>query len=207
MPIVDLFLWALLILGLSLPPLFRLISEEVGAAKTKPRAGAIFALCSMVALWGVRDLAHRRVLSMLDAHTYGQANPTQLGAFPSPINPFAWHGVVETETAFHILSVGAFDPDVDAEHTTVFHKPDPSPAIAAASKTRTAQIFLDFARFPWPNVEETDNGFDVTIEDLRAATSPGQRRPFVVDVELDKNLHVLSESFSFIGKSRPDHSP
>lgn len=203
MPIIDLLLWALLILGLLLPPLFRLISEEVGAPKTKPRAGAIFALCSMLALWGVRDVAHRRVLGMLDAHTYGQENPVRLGAFPSPFNPFAWSGVVETETAFHLLAVSAFDPVVDAEHTTVFHKPDPSPVIDAAAKTRTAQIFLDFARFPWTNVEETDNGSDVTIEDLRAATSPGQRRPFVVDVELDKNLRVLSESFSFIGKSRP----
>jgi len=201
MPIVDLLLWALLILGLSLPPLFRLISEEVGAAKTKPRAGAVFALCSMLALWGVRDVAHRRVLGMLDSHTYGQENPVRLGAFPSPINPFGWTGVVETETAFHILAVSAFDPHVDAEHTTVFHKPDLSPLIEAAAKTRTAQIFLDFARFPWTNVEETDNGYDVTIEDLRAATSPGQRRPFVVDVELDKNLRVLSESFSFIGKA------
>ncbi len=203
MPIVDLLLWALLILGLSLPPLFRLISEEVGAPKTKPRAGAIFALCSMLALWGVRDVAHRRVLGMLDAHTYGQENPVRLGAFPSPLNPLAWNGVVETETAFHILAVSALDPDVDAEHTTVFHKPDPSPVIDAAAKTRTAQIFLDFARFAWPNVEETDNGYDVIIEDFRAATSPGQRRPFVVEIELDKNLRVLSESFSFIGKSNP----
>src|SRR5690348_1662535 len=56
MPIIDLILWAILILGLTLPPLFRLISEEVGAAKTKPRGGAIFALCGMLALWGVRDL-------------------------------------------------------------------------------------------------------------------------------------------------------
>ncbi len=203
MPIVDLLLWALLILGLSLPPLFRLISEEVGAAKTKSRAGAIFALCSMLALWGVRDVAHRRVLSMLDAHTYGQENPIQLGAFPSPINPFGWTGVVETGTAFHVLTISAFDPDVDAEHTTVYHKPESSPVLDAAAKTRTAQIFLDFARFPWPTVERTDDGFDVTIEDLRGATSPAQRRPFVAEIKLDKNLHVLSESFSFLGKSNP----
>ncbi len=203
MPIVDLLLWALLILGLSLPPLFRLISEEVGAPKTKPRGGAIFALCSMLALWGVRDLAHRRVLGFLDAHTYGQENPLRLGAFPSPINPFAWRGVVETDSALHILDANALDSDVDAEHTTVYHKPESSPVLDAAAKTRTAQIFLDFARFPWPDVEETDNGFDVTIEDLRGATSPGQRRAFVAEIELDKNLHVLSESFSFLGKSNP----
>ncbi|HEV2349397.1 MAG TPA: metal-dependent hydrolase [Terriglobia bacterium] len=203
MPIIDILLWALLILGLALPPLFRLISEEVGAEKTKPRGGAIFALCAMLALWGVRDLAHRRVIGFLDSHIYGQENPVQLGAFPSSVNPFSWNGVVETDSAFYILPANALDSDVDPEHATVLHKPDPSPALTAASKTRTAQIFLDFARFPWPNVEETDNGFFVSIVDLRYAPPAGQPRAFVVEVELDKNLRVLSESFSFLGKARP----
>jgi inner membrane protein len=203
MPIVDVLLWALLILGLSLPPLFRLISEEVGARKTRSRWGPIFALGSMLALWGVRDLAHRRVLGFLDAHSYGQENPLRMGAFPSPINPFAWTGVVETESAFHVLDASALDSDVDAEHTTVYHKPESSPVLDAAGKTRTAQVFTDFARFPWSNVEETDNGFHVTMQDLRYAPAPGKPRAFLVEIELDKNLRVLSESFNFFAKGRP----
>lgn len=202
MPIMDLLLWAFLILGLALPPLFRLISEEVGAAKTKPRGGAVFALCAMLALWGVRDLAHRRVLGFLDSHVYGRENPMQLGAFPSAANPFSWNCTVETGSAFYLLPANALDSDVDPEHATVLHKPDASPALAAATKTRTAQIFLDFARFPWPNIEDTDSGFFVSISDLRYAPPPGQRRAFVVDVELDKNLRVLSESFNFFAKPR-----
>jgi inner membrane protein len=202
MSIIDLPLWALLILGLSLPPLFRLISEEVGAEKTKPRGGAIFALCAMVALWGVRDLAHRRVLGFLDSHVYGQENPVALGAFPSAVNPFAWSCTVETDNAFYLFPANALDSDVDVEHATVLHKPDSSNALAAASKTRTARVFLDFARFPWPNVEETDNGWDVSIADLRYAPPPGQRRAFVTDIQLDKNLHVISQSFSFFAKAR-----
>lgn len=202
MPIIDLLLWALLILGLALPPLFRLISEEVGAARTKPRAGALFALGSMVVLWGVRDMAHRRVLTMLDSHTYGQENPVQFGAFPSPVNPFAWNGVVETGSAFHILSANALEADVDVEHATVFHKPDDSPALEAARKTHAAEIFLDFARYPWSNVEETDNGFLVSIQDLRATSPRADRRVFVVEVQLDKNFHVLSEAFHFLGRGQ-----
>jgi inner membrane protein len=202
MSIIDLLLWAILILGLALPPLFRLISEEVGAAKTKPRGGAIFALCAMVALWGVRDLAHRRVLGFLNSHIYGQENPSQVGAFPSEIDPFSWRGVVETGSAYYLLPANALDSDVDSEHATVRHKPDPSPELTAAMKTRTAQIFLDFARFPWPNVEDSDNGFYVSITDLRYSPTANQRRAFVVEVELDKDLRVLSESFSFIAKPR-----
>jgi hypothetical protein len=202
MSIIDLLLWAILLVGLTLPPLFRLISEEVGATKTKPRAGAIFALCAMVALWGVRDMAHRRVLGFLDSHIYGQENPSQVGAFPSAINPFGWSGVVETGSAYYLLPANALESDVDPEHATVRHKPDPSPELTAAMKTRAAQIFLDFARFPWPNVEDSDTGFYVSITDLRYSPAPNQRRAFVVEVELDKNLRVLSESFSFFVKPR-----
>ena len=202
MPIIDIILWASLILGLSLPPLFRLISEEVGARKTKSRWGAIFALGSMFALWGVRDMAHRRVLGFLDAHTYAQENPLRVGAFPSPINPFAWTGVVETDSAFHVLAASALDSDVDAEHTTVYHKPESSPVLVAAMKTRTAQIFTDFARFPWSNVEETENGFHVTMQDLRFVSAPGLPGSFLVEIELDKSLRVLSESFTIIPKGR-----
>jgi hypothetical protein len=179
-----------------------MVSEEVGAAKTKPRGGAIFALCAMLALWGARDLAHRRVIGFLDSHVYGQENPVKLGAFPTAVNPFSWNGVVETDSAFYLLPVGAFDSDVDTEHATVLHKPDVSPALSAATQSRTAQIFLDFARFPWPNVEETDTGFFVSIQDLRYASPSNQRAAFVVEVELDKNSRVHSESFSFLPRSR-----
>ena len=89
MPIIDPLLLALLVLGLASPALFRLISEEVGARKTSYRGGAIFALVSMLVLWGVRDLAHRRVLGFLDSHTYAQEYPLRIGAFPAPINPFS----------------------------------------------------------------------------------------------------------------------
>jgi inner membrane protein len=200
MPIIDPLLLALLVLGLASPALFRLISEEVGARKTNYRGGAIFALVSMLVLWGVRDLAHRRVLGFLDSHTYAQEDPVRIGAFPAPINPFSWTGEVETDSAFHLVEANALEADVDAEHTSVFHKPESTPALAAAMKTRMAQIFLDFARFPWPNVEENDNGWRVTITDLRYASLSSQRRAFVVEVQLDKTLAVLSESFSIIPK-------
>ncbi len=203
MPIVDILLWVLLFLGLSLPRLFRLISEEMGAQRTRARWGAVFALSSMLVLWGVRDLAHRHVLGLLDSYTYGQENSIQMGAFPSPINPFAWTGVVETDSAFHVLATNSFDSDIDVEHAIVYYKPETSPPLEAARKTHSALIFLDFARFPWPKVQETDNGFYVTIEDLRYISLTTHRRRFVVEVELDKNLRVLSESFSFVAKGRP----
>lgn len=195
--IFDPLLWGLLIVGLGLPMILRLVSEEVGIRRARPRWGAVFSLCALLSLWGVRDFAHRRVLTQLDAHTYSDENPLRLGAFPSPVNPFAWTGVVETDSGFHVLPADALAEGVEPESSQLFHKAEPSPALQAALETRTGSIFMNFARFPWAQVEETEQGFDVSVRDLRFTGSRLRGRGFVVDVQLDKTLHPLFESFSF----------
>jgi inner membrane protein len=199
--ILDPLLLGLLGAGLGFPAILRLASEEVGARSTGLRRGAIFSLCAMVALWGLRDFTHRRVLSLMSDHTYSEENPQRVGVFPSPANPFEWTGIAETASAFHLLRTSALDTDVDPEAARTYHKPDSSPALEAALKTRTGRIFLDFARFPWEQAIETENGFHVSIHDLRFFDRLDGRVGFVADVELDKNLRVLSESFSFSAPS------
>jgi len=204
--ILDPVLLFLLVVGLGLPALLRLISEEVGARKPAYRAGAIFGLSAMALLWGLRDFAHRRVLAMLDSHNYQQEIPRRIGAFPSPANPFAWTGVVETDSVFHVLPANALDQDVDVQQTQVFRKPELSAPLEAALRTRTATIFLDFARFPWSQTTETTSGYAVSLRDLRFISTMSGRRGFVVDVELDKDLKVRSESFRFTAAPRRDDS-
>ena len=196
MPIVDPLLLLLLALGLGLPALLRLVSEEVGARKAPPAWGAVLALCAMALLWGLRDVAHRRVLGFLQAHTYSEQDPVRTGAFPSPVNPFAWTGVVETDPAYAVLPASALANDVDPSSALQFHKPEGSPALDMALKTRTGRIFMDFARFPWARVEENEGGFEVEIRDLRFSSSYGGGG-FLLEVEMDKALRVGSESFSF----------
>jgi hypothetical protein len=154
-------------------------------------------------LWGLRDFAHRRALSILDSRTYADENPQRLGAFPSPGNPFVWTGVVETEAFLHVLRVNALDPNGPPEEVGTFNKPEASPALEAARKTRTGRIFMDFARFPWGHVEESEDGFFVSLRDLRYYSGPAQSRNFVADIELDKNLRSRSESFHFTTPLRP----
>jgi inner membrane protein len=196
MYIFDPLLLLLLCLGLGLPTLLRLVSEEVGASRARPAWGAVFSLCALLFLWGLRDVAHRRVLGLLEAHTYFGQDPLRLGAFPSPFNPFAWTGVIETETAYDVLPASALEGDVDPRSARQFHKPEASPALDAALRTRTGRIFMDFARFPWAQAEENDEGFDVQIHDLRFSTSDGGRG-FLAKIKMDKALRVRSESFSF----------
>jgi inner membrane protein len=200
--ILDPVLLLLLMVGLAFPALLRLVSEEVGARQPAYRAGAIFALCAMAALWALRDFSHRRVLTLLDSHLYGQENPRRLGAYPAPANPLAWVGVIETDSAFHVVPVSALDDRIDADEARVFRKPDPTPALEAAMRTRTGAIFLDFAEFPWGHARESEQGFDVSLRDLRFFSPMSERRGFVMDVKLDRDLRVRSERFSFSSPPR-----
>src|ERR1019366_5254472 len=83
------------------------------------------------------------------------------------------------------------------EEIEAFEKPQPSPALAAAMKTRSAVIFLDFARFPMAEVNESDEGYTVSINDLRFFNPGNQSRGFTLEVALDKNLRTHSENFYF----------
>jgi inner membrane protein len=200
--IVDPFLLCLLTAGFVFPMILRLVSEEVGAKKPSFRRGAIFGLCSLALLCVIRDFAHRRVLAQLDSHSYSRELPLRLGAFPSPANPLLWTGVVETDSAFHVLAADVLTTDVDAESARVFHKAERSPALDRAMQTRTAVIFADFARFLWTRVDEREAGFSVTLRDLRFLTPNSPRRGFVAEIDLDKDLRVRSESFSFSAENR-----
>ena len=197
--IVDPLLLGMLALGLAVPALLGLISEEVGARKPATRRGAILALIGLVLLLGLRDFAHRRVLQRLDSRTYYEENPQRVAAFPTVVNPFSWVGVVETASAFHVLAVSAFDSEVNADRLRVFHKPEPSRALDAALATRTARVFAGFARFLWVRVEENEDGYQATLRDLRYASPDGLRPAFAVDIKLDKNLAVRSESLGLSG--------
>jgi hypothetical protein len=112
-------------------------------------------------------------------------------------NPFTWIGVVETESSFHIFSVNALDANGAPEDLATFEKPQPSPALAAAMNTQGGKVMLDFARFPWAQVDGSEDGYQVSLCDLRFFNPSAHSRGFTLDVELDKNLQTRSENFFF----------
>lgn len=201
--IFDPLLWAIFIAGLGLPWLLRLVSEEVGARKPRVAPGAVFCLAGMVVLWGIRDFAHRRALSLLDSQTYSSEAPQRFSALPVATNPFSWIGIVETESAFHAVEVNVLDTDVQREEAGTFEKPQPSPALSAALDTHAGKVFRDFARYPWAQVEENQEGYLVSVQDLRFFHPSAPSRGFTLEVSLDKNYKPLAETFYFSAPGRP----
>jgi inner membrane protein len=203
-PIIDPVQLAILIAGLSIPWLLGLVSEEVGARRPRGRAGALFCLCGMACLWAVRDVSHRRALSILDSHTYSGENPGRFAALPQTMNPFAWIGVVDTETSIQVVHVNSLNAGSAPETLGDFEKPQMSPPLRAAMETEGGKVFLDFARFPWAQVDENDQGYNVSLTDLRFNHGSTQSLGFTLEIELDKDLRSQSETFYFTSPREPD---
>ncbi|HEY5029167.1 MAG TPA: metal-dependent hydrolase [Candidatus Angelobacter sp.] len=196
--IVDPIMLLALFLGLALPALMTLITEEIGSRKPqfRGRGAAIFALLCLAAVILVRDFEHRRAVNALNARTYRGEEPLRASAFPQPINPFSWNGVVETQDFFQMAPVDSGSGEVDPLNTGVVRfKPEETPVTLAAKKSRLGRVYLDWARYPLVTVEKLEGGrYQAQFEDLRfeSAESVAQhRRPTLAGyVVLDPQLRV-----------------
>lgn len=200
MPIADPWVLLFLVFGLGLPAILWLVAEEVGvqrASRPAGTTGALLGLAAVVAIGGIRGLAHRRADQMLGARLYNGESPARLGAFPVMLDPFAWNGVAETRTSYFLLRLNTLAPDMRAGDAEVLSKPQPSPALAAARATRTAEIFVNFARFPWAAVDQTEEGYEVRLLDLRFASRGLAPAAFVTQIDLNRELRVRRQTFAF----------
>lgn len=195
-PIVDVWLLVMLAASLTLPWMFGLINAEIGARKGSGRGAAIFVIAFLLLWFGFRGTMHSRAIALLESHTYTGRQPARIGAFASFTNPFRWQGVVETSETWEMIDVPVLD-EFDPTRMRTYYKPEASPALDAARRSGTAQVFLDFARFPYTYVEQTENGHFVVMRDLRFEFGVNGRRGFVTTIRLDGNLRPLEEKFQF----------
>ncbi len=94
--LVDLWIWAVLLIALLAPALARLVSSEIGARPGSGRGWAIVALSFLLLYSCGRFLLHERALATLDSRLYEGAVPVRVAAFPRADSPFRWAGLVET---------------------------------------------------------------------------------------------------------------
>ena len=200
--IVEPVLLAALTIGLIMPPLFGLISSEVGARQKAPRGRgwAIFALLMMVATWGVRDYEHRRALAAMDAVDYHGEQAIRKMASPYMITLFRWSGVVETRDYLETVPVDSLTPEVDPQNKSVlYYKPPESEVTLAAKKTLLGRVYLDWAMYPYVETEKLqppEQGTVVRFSDLRFAyVERNSKSPLGACVILDSQLHELSGGF------------
>jgi len=209
--VVDLWIWAVLLLSLAAPVLGRLVNAEIGArTKTAGRGFATFALIFLVFYNAGRGVLHARAVATLDSRLYSGAAPLRVAALPGPVNPLAWRGLVETSASYMILDVNLtreFDPLADAAAGAVFYKAEPTAAVAAANRSPVFRDFFNFSEFPLerslPWVDPDAGARPATrveVMDLRFGT-PAQPA-FVATADVNDRLQVVRSWFS-IGAVRP----
>ena len=198
--IVEPLMWLVLMAGLAIPGLLGLISQEIGARSKGPRGrtGAIIALICVVVIWGVRDYQHRRALAAMNSFLYHGAEPERLAAYPYMINPFRWHGVVETRDFLETVPVGSLAPEVDSENGNLYYKPPMTEVLRAADASYFGRVYLDWAVFPYAREVNIGEGNHlVEFQDLRYTyPSSGRRAPLGGFVLLSPQLKVLGEGMN-----------
>ncbi len=201
--IIDPLMLLVLIAGLTVPALFGLVNQEIGVRQKGPRGqgGAIFALLCVVMLYGVRDYQHRRAVNALEALTYRGAVPTRVAAYPYWVNPFQWHGVVETGDFLETVPVNSLGPEVGpSSDELVYFKPEETPASVAAKSSYLGRVYLDWAVFPYVQVQKLEGevpGYLAGFKDLRYAYPDARgSAPLQGYVLLSPDLHVEEQGMN-----------
>ena len=200
--IVEPLMLLALIAGLAVPGLLGLVSQEIGARSKGPRGrvGAILALVCVVVIWGVRDYQHRRALGAMNSFLYHDAEPSRLAAYPYMIDPFRWHGVVETQDFLETVPVNSLAFEVNSDAGIQYYKPPVTDALTAAKASYLGRVYLDWAVFPYvseTNLADQSGERLVEFQDLRY-TYPSSRgqAPLSGYVLLSPKLHVLEEGMN-----------
>ncbi|MCI0404341.1 MAG: metal-dependent hydrolase [Acidobacteria bacterium] len=198
-PWIDLWLLVAMGLGVGLPALFKLVTEEIGARSTRAgaRRGAWVALMGLVALAGLRWNLHGEAVAQLDARLYHGRTPLRVAAFPMPLNPFLWSGVAETESTHERVEVTLLGRRSEAEPHTLY-KPAEASTLDAALAAGSAKVFLAWARFPRATLTPAAGGWEVQLDDLRFTGEDGRPRMFVVRIQVSQQLELVGEEIRFL---------
>ncbi len=197
LPGIDGWILALLLAGILLPELLRLVTSEIGVKNKAPRGrnGAIVALICVVAYIGVRAALHGSAVNQIDAHTYHGEVPQRSGAFAANSSPAVLRGVVVTASYDCVLTVPVFGASFDPEAAVCWHKPEDSPALAAAQRTAVVKQFLQATQFPRAGLARLDTNYLVLLRDMRDAAQERTSHRVAAVVSLDAKSQVQSEQF------------
>lgn len=200
LPSLEPWLLTILIAAILLPELFLLVSDEIGSRTKRPRGrnGAIIGLTVALLYVGLRAVLHSNTVASLEAHTIAGEMPRRAAAFPDSASPFLWHGIVETQSALHLVVMRSMGGEVSyASGVTTLHKPEPSPMLTAAQNSSAAVALVKLARFPKATVQTETEGYSVEIQDLRDQAIEERARAIFADIDLDKHSRVLSSELQW----------
>ena len=198
--IVDVWVWALLLVCALGPMLARLVDSEIGARGASGSGMAWLGLAGLALIVGFRSLEHDRAIAHLNARVYSGEPPRRVLATPTPANPWQWRGVVETRSFWRIVRVDLLRPGdpLDPDAGPTFYKPDIARFRPIVAATETGRVFLDFSQAQCWSVTPApapDGAALVSISDLRFGPPGGNA--FTATFLISADGRVLREEFAF----------
>jgi membrane-bound metal-dependent hydrolase YbcI (DUF457 family) len=214
LPIVDIYLWGLLAAGLL-------------AARLKPQQRTAIArvvMVGVVVFYAGRATAQRHALgvaaefradgsrancatapvlsthpAVFEARIAGPGACLQAAALPTFLSPFRWQLIRQQTDGYELRQISILAPATEVPRIWIPSESDEW--VAAARRTRTARVFLNFSRLPATrSVTERDGSHQVRLVDVRFVGGPFQwenepqmRPPFVATVVLAPTGAVLRE--------------
>jgi inner membrane protein len=142
-----------------------------------------------------------RAVMQAEAETWVKNYPLQneqkikSGAYPAffPPTPFKWWTVMETKDAFYTGNLNLLNSD--KSNLVRLEKVPENEWVQIAKQTKTARVFLDFAKYPHLEVYQKDGNRVVEWDDLTFALF--DRKGFLARVVISENKKILSESFRY----------
>jgi len=137
---------------------------------------------------------HQKAFALVEKYDLQNEQKVKFGAYPYfiPFSPFRWVGVIETKDTF---LMGNIDLLKNKEYFVRYEKAPENELVKIAKKSRTAKIFLDFAKYPRLKVRKKDDKWEIIWYDL--AFSYFNNKRFVCKIILSQDKKVLSESFHY----------
>jgi inner membrane protein len=206
LPTIDPWIISILVAAIVLPEFFHLIGSEIGAKDKRPRGfvGAIVGLLLVASYIGLRADLHATAVAQMQNRSYAGELPRQVAVFSDFVSLVTWHGVAETESALHEVTVrinssrrSALDPGIN------LFKPEANPLLQAAQATEAAKNFLRVARFPKATVQKMDTGSEVQIRDLRYGAAGEVKREAMVTIDFDPSGKIISEETVWASHETP----
>ncbi len=194
-------MFALLLIGLVAPALFGLVGSEVGARRERfrGRGWAIFALFSIVLLWGWRGWERMTAERLALGGDFGGVEIVRSTVCPYPVTPFTWHAIVETPDFYQVATVDTWNGTVATTvQEDVFHRHAVTLAELAAKRSWLGKVYLDWSQFPLvtDGGPDSDGVSEVKFRDLRfmydtSLMSGRESPPLMGTVKVNDNRRIV----------------
>lgn len=200
-PVFDVILVGLLTVFALLPLLLSMVKEEIGAHEdAQPSQVWPAAALALLGAWlGARAVLHHRAEAILGAAQYSGLTPLHWAAFPSGASPFAWRGVVETESFLTEADVrlDAARP-LDLEGIRPRYKPEPSPLVDAVAGAPLARAYTALARFPVLSIENTPDGTRADLREMGDSLLRSRNGAWIAVIDLDAQSRVARQGLFYL---------